>query len=350
MASPSDRAESLLTSIRRTPMTFGRLNESKRLLRDRIANAIRNANVSEQLARRIALQLVLKVKPASLDSRRTWLAIGTKLFVEIQHLTQLGLGDRQITLALPKLSAVTVDGLLAELRAEDLTIARTILNATLDAAEPVAAAKRYLRQFHRVTRRLRTLDPGIARTIANATFMARTPAQTAAAHYRRFAQLFATFHDDVVFARTVAKRACRSSNPLVAAERVIAAYHTTRGALVAAGCPADALRSLAGIASVAARPEQKARGPLQNFNTSVAIVQKTHPAIANRVALAACRATHPETATRLYLDNYDDILRLATRTNPRRAHAIALQACCSHRAIDWAARLLSADSPADDSD
>jgi hypothetical protein len=61
-----------------------------------------------------------------------------------------------------------------------------------------------------VVAQLRTLDPSIARTIANASFMARMPTRTATLHYKRFAQLFSTFHDDVAFARTVAKTASRA--------------------------------------------------------------------------------------------------------------------------------------------
>ena len=113
---------------------------------------------------------------------------------------------------------------MEDLQVQDPAIARTILNVALDAAEPAAAAQRYLREFHRVVAQLKTLDPSVARTIANATFMARMPTRTATAHYNRFAKLFSTFHDDVAFARTVARTACRSTDPLGVAEKVIAAY------------------------------------------------------------------------------------------------------------------------------
>jgi ABC-type transporter Mla subunit MlaD len=121
--------------------------------------------------------------------------------------------------ALPKLAATQVDALLEKLRDQDATIARTILNASLDAAELAGAAQRYVREFHRVVGQLKTLEPGIARTIANATFMARMPTRTATAHYKRFAKLFSTFRDDVAFARTVARTACRSTDPLGVAAR-----------------------------------------------------------------------------------------------------------------------------------
>ena len=75
----------------------------------------------------------------------------------------------KIIVALPKLTATQVDALLEELRDQDATIARTILNVALDAAEPAGAAQRYVREFYRVVAQLKTLDPSIARTIANAT-------------------------------------------------------------------------------------------------------------------------------------------------------------------------------------
>jgi hypothetical protein len=84
--------------------------------------------------------------------------------------------------------------------------------------------------------------------------MSRTPTRTATQHYKRFAQLFSTFHDDVAFARTVAKTACRSADPLGVAERVIAAHLATSRALAAKGAAPEIARSLAGIASVAADP------------------------------------------------------------------------------------------------
>jgi CelD/BcsL family acetyltransferase involved in cellulose biosynthesis len=139
--------------------------------------------------------------------------MGDQVHAEVQRLRQLGLVDRLIIVALPKLAATQVEALLEELRVQDPTIARTILNVALDAAERFAAAQRYLREFHRVVAQLKTLDPSIARTIANVTFMARMPTRTAKLDYKRFAQLLSTFHHDVAFARTVAKTACRSADP-----------------------------------------------------------------------------------------------------------------------------------------
>jgi len=56
----------------------------------------------------------------------------------------LGLVERQIVVGLPKLSAKQIEALLDELRRKDPDIARTILNVSPDAAEPIAAAERYL--------------------------------------------------------------------------------------------------------------------------------------------------------------------------------------------------------------
>jgi len=296
--------------------------------------------VPARLANRIAFQLVVKCEPAHLGSLTTWQGMGDQVHTEVERLRQLGLVDRQIVVALPKLAATEVEALLEELRAQDPTIARTILNVALDAAEPVPAAQRYLREFHRVVAQLKAHDPSIARTIANATFMARKPTRTATLHYKRFAQLFSTFHDDVAFARTVAKTACRSGDPLGVAERVIAAYHATRRALAAKGGAPEIARSLAGIASVAAEPMPTASKLLENFGAVLTIVKQTHPSIARSIALAACRTTDPEATARQYMKNYDNVLRFVRRTDPDLSHVVALQTCRSNDPIRWAKRFL----------
>jgi hypothetical protein len=312
----------------------------KRLLGDHIASTMSDRGVPARLASRIAFQLVLKCEPAHLGSLATWQAMGDQVRAEVEHLRDLGLVDRQIIVALPKLAATQVHALLEELRDQDATIARTILNVALHAAEPAGAAQRYVREFHRVVGQLNTLDPSIARTIANATFMARMPTRTATAHYKRFAKLFSTFHDDVAFARTVARTACRSTDPLGVAEKVIAAYHTTRRALAARGAAPEIARSLAGIASVAAEPMPTASKLLENFGSVLALVKQTHPSIARSIALAACRTTDPEATARQYLKNYDNVLRFVRRSDPDLAHVVALQTCRSNDPIRWAKRFL----------
>jgi hypothetical protein len=228
---PQAQAAFLLAAIRGTRMAFARLSTSKRIIRNRIANMLTDCDVPSRLASRIAFQLVLKCQPGHQRSDATWRAIGRQLQAEVTHLRQLGLVDRQIIVALPKLAPAQIGDLLDELHKQDPTIARTILNVALDAAEPIPAAQRYLREFHQVVAQLKTLDPGIARTIANATFMARMPASTAAAHYERFAHLFSTFQDHVAFPRTVAKSACRSRDPVGTAQRVIDEHQVARRAL-----------------------------------------------------------------------------------------------------------------------
>ncbi|MGH9141678.1 MAG: hypothetical protein ACRD2I_11140 [Vicinamibacterales bacterium] len=322
-------------------MTLGRLGEPKRLLCDHIASAMTDRGVPARLASRIAFQLVLKCEPSHLGSLTTWQAMGNQVRAEVEHLREGGLVDRQIIVALPKLSAVQVDALQEALRDQDPTIARTILNVALDAAEPVRAAQRYLREFHRVVTQLKTVDPRIARTIANATFMARIPTRTATAHYRRFARLFSTFHDNVAFARTVARTACRSSDPLGAAERVIAAYHETRRALTAKGAAPEIARSLAGIASVATEPMPTASKLLENFRAVLSLANETHPSIGRSIALAACRAADPDGTVRQYLKNYDRVFQFVRRTDPDLAQVVALQTCRSHDPMRWAQRFLN---------
>jgi hypothetical protein len=204
----------------------------------------------------------------------------------------------------------------------------------------VPAAKRYLREFHRVVAQLKALDSRIARTIANATFIARMPTRTATAHYKRFAQLFSTSHDDVAFARTVAKTACRCSDPLGVAERVIAPYQATRRALAAKGAAPEIASFLAGIASVAAEPMPTASKLLENFGAVLTLVNATHPSIARSIALATCRTTDPDVIARQYLKNYDNVLRFVRRTDPDLAHVVALQTCRSNDPMRWAKRFL----------
>jgi hypothetical protein len=321
-------------------MMLGRLGEPKRLLRDRIASAMADRGVPVRLADRIAFQLVLKCDVAHLGSLTTWQGMGDLVHAEVEHLRDLGLVDRQIIVALPKLAATQVHALLETLRDQDATIARTILNVALDAAEPAGAAQRYVREFHRVVGQLKMLDPSIARTIANATFMARMPTRTATAQYKRFAKLFSTFHDDVAFARTVARTACRSTDPVGVAEKVIAAYHATRRALAAEGAAPEIARSLAGIACVAAAPMPTAAKLLENFGSLLVLVKQTHPSIARSIALAACRTTDPEATARQYLMNYEKVLRLVRRTDPALAHVVALQTCRSNDPMGWAKRFL----------
>ena len=340
---PTAKAAALLENVRRTPMSMGgRLTDTRRILRANIERTIEDRGVPARLAERIARQLVFKFGPAAVGDVRTWRALGVLLRRDVDRLkNHVGLVERQIVVALPKLSAQQIEDLLEELRAADPTIARTILNTALDAADPVTGARRYLAEFHAVVRELRNIDPGIARTFANATFMAHAPREKAMSHFERFADLMTRFRDDVEFVRTVARAACRAVDPIKAAEAFIAKYDAVVAELTSTGVESSIARSLAAIASLAAEPLPAARKLLQNFEAVLALARETHPQIARSIALSACRATEPLRAARLYMNNYDTILRVIGQTDPRRASHVASQAFRSDNPLRWAKRYLA---------
>jgi hypothetical protein len=340
---PAQRAKALLDAMRRTPMLRGaRLSEARLELRDEIASTIEDEGVLPRLARRIAFQLILKFDETELGDRTIWSAVGQQLRQETERLkTDLRLVDRQIIVALPKLSPDRVSDFLEELKATDPTIARTVLNTALDAANPLSAGRRYLAEYHRVIEQLRTIDPQVARTLANATFMARVPHKKAMNHLKRFVDLARKFRDDVGFARTVARMACRAPDPLKAAKSFIANYDAVVAELISQSVEPDIARTLAGIASLGADPIPSARKLLKNFEDVLNLVSRTHPSVARTIALSACRAADPLTAARAYMKNYDTILRMISRTDPRRARKVATQAFRSDNPLRWAKRYLS---------
>ncbi len=341
-AAATANAKALLERLRRTPMARGgRLNGGKRTRCAQIARAIEGRAVWPRLAARIALQLVIKFEEADLGTPSTWRAIGDLVRSDVERLQRdLGLVERQIVVALPKLSGEQIAALLKQLGAVDPTIARTVLNVALDAAEPVAAASRYMDQFHRVAEQLTRIDPGIARTIADATFMARIPVRSAITLFKRFAEVMTKIQADVPFARTVARAACRAPHPLKAAERFIGDYEKVVDILTAGGVESSIARSLAGIASMGAAPLPTAHKLLENFEAVLKLVSATHPSVARSIALSACRSTDPRGIARQYADNYDAIVRVVSRTDPRRAHMVAAQAFRSHHPLRWAKRYL----------
>jgi hypothetical protein len=342
-ATPAAKAAALLENVRRTPLAHGRLRDAKAALRWNIARTIEDGGVVPQrLADRIAFQLVFKLGPAAVGDVRTWRALGVLLRRDVDRLkNHVGLVERQIVVALPKLSAEQIEDLLEELRAADPTIARTILNTALDAADPVTGARRYLAEFHAVVRELRNIDPGIARTFANATFMAHAPREKAMSHLKRFADLMTRFRDDVEFVRTVARAACRSVDSIKAAEAFIAKYDAVVAELTSTGVESSIARSLAAIASLAAEPTAAARKLLQKFEAVLALARETHPQIARSIALSACRATEPLRTARLYMNNYDTILRVISQSDPRRAAVVASQTFRSDNPLRWARRYLT---------
>ena len=291
----SAKAAWLLGTMRRTPMVRGRrFDDRAERVCALIARSIERQCVMPLLARRIARQLLCKCDTAAAERRAVWRAVGGILRDEIEHLQdRLGLVERQIVVALPKLSARQIEALRDDLQRRDPDIARTILNVSLDAADPIAASDRYLAEYRNVLNQLRDVDSTVARTFANATFMARVPASKAMEHFKQFNELMSRFREDVGFVRSVARAACRAPNAIEAARRVIVDYDRVGDQLGAEGVEPDIARSIAGIACLSADPSGTARRLMDKFEAVLAIVTKTHPRVARSVALAACRATDP---------------------------------------------------------
>ena len=336
-------AITLLEKLRRTPMSRGsRMTEQTCQLREEIAAAIEAEDIPTRLARRISLQLVLKCDLAELRDRAVWSALGQVLQAEVRRLRDdLGLVDRQIIVALPKLSPERIERLFEELQAADPRIARTILNAALDAAHPRAMSQRYLAEFHRVTEELKAIDADIARTVANATFMARVPHKKALQHLRRFAEVVKEFQGDIEFVRTVAREAFRSKEPIKAAERFIGDYREIVTALTSDGLEAEIARTLAAIACMGAEPRATAYKLVQNFEDVLHLAQKTHPWVARTIALSACRSPNPLSLARSYMQNYDMIVQAVSVTDTRNARKVACQVFRSDDPLRWAKRYLA---------
>jgi hypothetical protein len=305
------QAAALLEALRETPMRRGGMSGPKRTLQRAVSLAIEERGVPPRLARRVGGQLVLKFDATQLGNRATWSAIGQRLQGEAERLTtRVGLIERQIIAALPKLSVGQIEHFLEELRAVDAKIARTILNAALNAAEPLPAGRRFAEGFRQVAEQLKELDPRLARTLANATFMARIPHEKAIEHFRQFARLIATFQGDVGFLRTVARAAFRTPDPIRAARQSIAIYRALVAELMGTGVESDVARYLAAIASVRADPVPTAHRLERWFADIFRSALKTHPSVARSIALNACRATDPVRAAQRYMDRY-------TRNHPR---------------------------------
>jgi len=188
------KAHRLLERLRRTAMRRGAIAGKQRRLKRDIAAAIETQGVAAALSARVAFQLVFKFDAGELGDRAVWAAIGRILHQEVASLRQrVGLAERQIAEALPKLSAQDLEAFLDELQATDRRIARTILNAALTSAEPLQTGRRYLFEYHAVARQLRAMNPRVARTLANASFTASTPRSKAMEHLRQIAEVSAAF-------------------------------------------------------------------------------------------------------------------------------------------------------------
>jgi hypothetical protein len=209
--SANAQARTLLRRMRETPMRRGALAKRARLLRADIARALGQGGVPDLLARRIAFQLVIKINPDELQDRSGWRAMAHELRDEMAVLMdRVGLAERQIVVVLPKLSAVQLEQFLNELMRADRKIARTVLDAAIDAADPVATGRRYLAEYRLVARQLRAIEPNIARTLANATFTAGMPLGKAMEHLQKFLTSIAKQKDHPDVARLLARAGFRA--------------------------------------------------------------------------------------------------------------------------------------------
>ena len=137
-------------------MRRGALARNKRKHRDDIAAALEAEGLPTALAGRMAFQFVFKLHDHELGDHAVWRFVGQILRQETARLThQVGLADRQIICVLPKLSARQIEDFLDELRAADRRIARTIFDAAIEAAHPVAAGRRDLAEYLDVVEKLK---------------------------------------------------------------------------------------------------------------------------------------------------------------------------------------------------
>ncbi len=228
-------------------MRRGALTRTQLKRRSDVAAALEAQALPPAVARRMAFQFVTKFTADELGDHAVWRAAGQLLRQEMARLRHhLGLAERQIVCVLPKLSARQVEELLDELRAADRRIARTIFDAAIEAAHPVATARRYLGEYRAVTDELQRIDPTVARTLANACFTATAPRRKALEHFKRFAALLKRFDHDTGFARKLAKAAFRAPDPIKAAEHMIRSYSSAVAQLTDSGIDPQLARTLAG--------------------------------------------------------------------------------------------------------
>jgi hypothetical protein len=242
----TQKAQALLGRVRQTAMRRGALSKKQSARRADIAAALDAQGVPAALAQRVAFQFVSKFRDGELGDHAVWRAAGQILRQEVVRLRHhVGLGDRQIIRVLPKLSARQVEEFLDELIAADRRIARTMLDAAIEAAHPIAAGRRYLSEYQAIAQQLQAIDPNIARTLANVCFKAGAPRRKAMEHFKDFAKLLRTFEDNVDFARMLAKAAFRAPNPFKAAEEIIAGYESVFAGLTRSGVDPEIARTLA---------------------------------------------------------------------------------------------------------
>jgi hypothetical protein len=192
--------------MRETPMRRGALSRAARQLRADLATTLAQGGVPDLLAQRVAFQLVIKLDPDELNDPDSWPSIAVVLCEEMATLIErVGLAERQLITLLPKLSAVQIEQFHDELMRADRRIARTVLDAAIDAADPVLTGRRYLAEYRLVARQLKTIEPTLARTLANATFTAGMPLGKAMEHLQKFLTSIARQKDHPDVARLLAR-------------------------------------------------------------------------------------------------------------------------------------------------
>lgn len=209
------RAIWLLEQMRETPMRRGALPRAAGHLRRNLCRVIAEQGVPPVLARRVAFQFALKFRRRDLFDEAEWRVVGQILRREFDYLKQeLGMSDQRIIAALPKLSANQIAEFLDELNRTDRRIARTILHAAVNTAEPIAIGRRYLAEYRLVVRRLAGLDPTMARTVAAASFSSSMPLTKALEHLERFSALLKKHQDKPQFARRLARAGFRARSSM----------------------------------------------------------------------------------------------------------------------------------------
>jgi hypothetical protein len=338
---PVRHARTLLAAVRETPMIRSTPKAEVERTWDAITVALEREGVLPKLARRVGMQLVLKIDVGVLEGPDTWRAIGAQLVHETNRLrSELGLVDRQIVVALPKLAGADIKALLDSLVQREPAVARTILNAALDASVPREAAERYLEEYRRVVASLSRVEPNLARTMANATFMARRPTLKAKRHLERFGELVTEFGNSEAPIRTLAREACRAPGPRAAGRKFIKDRRTVIGRLTSRNADVTVARTIASIACLSADPIAKGDELYGNFEAALKITNAVHPRAARTIALSACRSATPIEAARRYIDNYERIVRMVSRIDAGHAHDVAAQAFRSDEPLRWARQYL----------
>jgi hypothetical protein len=336
------RASALLATLRETPMIRSNPKHALDPLWDAMTVAFMGKGVLPRLAKRVAMQLLLKIEASALGQRRTWRAMASHLVRETEQLRSgIRLVDRQIVVSLPKLSADDIEALLDSLIRREPGIARTILNAALDASVPRETAERYLEEYRRVVASLSHVEPNLARTMANATFMARRPTQKAKRHLQHFEELVTEFAETEAPIRTLAREAYRSAGPRAAGRQFIRDRRAVIARLTNRGTGVTVARTLASIACLAADPIAKGDELLAHFTAALRLTTAIHPRAARSIALSACRSPDPIEAARRYVENYEQIVQMVNKTDARHAHQVAVQAFRSDEPLQWARRFLA---------